>query len=379
MHKLKNIVIAPDSFKGSVSSIEAASAIAEGLRHVIPDAEIVSIPMADGGEGTTEALLYSVGGELVPAEVTGPLGEPVTAHWARLSNGAAVIEMASASGLPLVPADRRDPGVTTTRGTGELIRAALDSGCRRLLIGIGGSATNDGGAGMAQALGVSLRDRRGSELGPGGLELARLDTIDISGLDPRLTECEIMVASDVTNPLTGPLGASAVYGPQKGAAPEQVVELDAALLNYREKLTAVFGRDIGAMPGAGAAGGLGAGLAAFCGAELRSGISLVLELSGAEDLISNADLVITGEGKTDASSAMGKVPSGIGALAKRFGVPVVCLTGCADESAKELYGLGVSAVIPISDRPMSLDYSMQNAAALLSSTAERLARLLTIK
>ena len=379
MHKLKNIVIAPDSFKGSVSSIEAANAVADGLRRVVPDAEIVSIPMADGGEGTIEALLYSVGGELIPAEVTGPLGETVTAHWARLSNGVAVIEMASASGLPLVPADGRNPGIATTRGTGELIRAALDSGCRRLLIGIGGSATNDGGAGMAHALGVSLRDRHGSELGPGGLELARLDTIDISGLDPRLAECEIMVASDVTNPLTGTLGASVVYGPQKGATPEQVIELDAALLNYREKLAAVFGRDIGAMPGAGAAGGLGAGLAAFCGAELRSGISLVLELSGAEELISKADLVITGEGKTDASSAMGKVPSGIGALAKRFGVPVVCLTGCADESSRELYGLGVSAVMPISDRPMTLDYSMRNAAALLSSTAERLARLLTIK
>lgn len=379
MHKLKTIVIAPDSFKGSVSSIGAAAAIEEGLRRVIPEAETFSIPMADGGEGTTEALLYSVGGELIPVEVTGPLGETVTAHWARLSNGAAVIEMASASGLPLVPPDRRDPCVTTTRGTGELIRAALDSGCRKLLIGIGGSATNDGGAGMAQALGVSLHDSGGSELGPGGLELARLDTIDMSGLDPRLAGCEIMVASDVTNPLTGPLGASAVYGPQKGASPEQVRQLDAALLNYREKLRTVFGRDIGAMPGAGAAGGLGAGLAAFCGAELRSGISLILELSGAEELISKADLVITGEGKTDASSAMGKVPSGIGALAKRFGVPVVCLTGCADESAGELYGLGVSAVVPIADRPMTLEYSIQNAASLLSASAERLARLLTIK
>ncbi len=378
MHKLKTIVIAPDSFKGSVSSIGAAAAIEQGLRRVIPEAETFSIPMADGGEGTTEALLYSVGGELISAEVTGPLGEPVTAHWAKLSNGAAVIEMASASGLPLVPPDRRDPGVTTTRGTGQLIRAALDSGCRKLLIGIGGSATNDGGGGMAQALGVSLTDLSGAELGPGGLELARLETIDISGLDPRLSECEIMVASDVTNPLTGPLGASAVYGPQKGASPEQVLQLDAALENYREKLRSTFGRDIGAMPGAGAAGGLGAGLAAFCGAELRSGISLVLELSGAETLISKADLVITGEGKTDGSSAMGKVPSGIGALAKHFGVPVVCLTGCADESATALYELGVSAVVPIADRPMTLEHSMQNAASLLSGAAERLARLLII-
>lgn len=378
MHKLKTVLIAPDSFKGSISSIDAAREIERGLRRVLPDVTVYSVPMADGGEGTAEALLHSVGGEVMPAVVTGPLGEPVKAHWVKLANATAVIEMASVSGLTLIPPDRRDPSVTTTRGTGELILAALDSGCRRLLVGIGGSATNDGGAGMAQALGVSLRSADGEELGPGGLELARLEAIDVSGLDPRLAQCEVMVASDVTNPLTGPLGASAVYGPQKGASPEQVLLLDSALENYRKKLAEVFGRDIGAMPGAGAAGGLGAGLASFCGAQLKSGIDLVLELSGAEELMRKSDLVITGEGRTDASSAMGKVPSGIGTLAKRVGVPVVCLTGCADESAHALYDLGVSAIVPIADRPMSLEASMQNAARLLSAAAERLARLLAI-
>ncbi len=378
MHKLKTVLIAPDSFKGSITSIDAAREIERGLRRVLPDVTVYSVPMADGGEGTAEALLHSVGGEVMPAVVTGPLGEPVKAHWVKLANATAVIEMASASGLTLIPPDRRDPSVTTTRGTGELILAALDSGCRRLLVGIGGSATNDGGAGMAQALGVSLRSADGEELGPGGLELARLETIDVSGLDPRLAQCEVMVASDVTNPLTGPLGASAVYGPQKGASPEQVLLLDSALENYRKKLAEVFGRDIGAIPGAGAAGGLGAGLASFCGAQLKSGIDLVLELSGAEELMRKSDLVITGEGRTDASSAMGKVPSGIGTLAKRVGVPVVCLTGCADESAHALYDLGVSAIVPIADRPMSLEASMQNAARLLSAAAERLARLLAI-
>lgn len=378
MHRLNSIVLAPDSFKGSISSVDAAAAIEKGLRQVLPNASIVSIPMADGGEGTTDALLSSVGGELFSLSVTGPLGEPVTAVWARLADGSAVIEMASAAGLTLVPPELRDPAAATTRGVGELICAALDAGCRRFLIGIGGSATNDGGAGMAQALGAALLDRAGRELGPGGLALADLANIDISGLDSRLRNCRIMTACDVTNPLTGPLGASAVYAPQKGAAPEQVRLLDSALVNYGEKLKEAFGRDIGSVPGAGAAGGLGAGLCAFCGAEMRSGIDLVLELSGAEELIRRADLVITGEGKTDASSAMGKVPSGIGALAKRFGVPAICLTGCADESAKALYDLGISAVVPITDRPMSLDLSMQNAPALLSAAAERLARLLMI-
>jgi glycerate kinase len=378
MAKKNKILIAPDSFKGSVSSPEAARAIERGLRRVRPDIEVAAIPMADGGEGTTQALLHSVGGELIPAAVTDPLGNPITAHWARLNTGVAVIEMAASSGLPLVLPDKRDPSVTTTYGTGELIRAALDAGCRRLLIGIGGSATNDGGAGMAQALGARLLDERGNELGFGGAELARLNKIDLSGLDSRLAECEISVASDVTNPLTGERGASRVYGPQKGASPDMVSALDAALVNYGEKLRECFGRDIASLPGAGAAGGLGAGLVAFCGATLQSGIGLVLELSGAREKISRCDLVITGEGRTDASSAMGKVPSGIGALAREFGVPVVCLTGSIGAGFEALYDMGVSAVIPIADGPITLEDSMRNAGALLEGAAERLMRLLSI-
>jgi glycerate kinase len=231
---------------------------------------------------------------------------------------------------------------------------------------------------MAQALGARLLDERGNELGFGGAELARLNKIDLSGLDSRLAECEISVASDVTNPLTGERGASRVYGPQKGASPDMVSALDAALVNYGEKLRECFGRDIASIPGAGAAGGLGAGLVAFCGATLQSGIGLVLELSGAREKISRCDLVITGEGRTDASSAMGKVPSGIGALAREFGVPVVCLTGSIGAGFEALYDMGVSAVIPIADGPITLEESMRNAEALLEGAAERLMRLLSI-
>lgn len=367
-------VIAIDSFKGSISSADAALAVRRGVLNVFPQAEVVCIPVADGGEGTVDALIAGLGGKSVALTVTGPLGEPVGASWAALENGTAVIEMASASGLPLVPNGRRDPCVTTTYGTGELIKAALDAGYRRLLIGIGGSATNDGGAGMAQALGVSLKDASGRELGYGGLELSKLIDIDISGLDARLSECEVSVACDVDNPLTGERGASAVYGPQKGATPEVVKRLDAALRNYEAVLRLRLGKDVGSVPGAGAAGGLGAGLLAFCGAVMSSGIELVLQECAVEEAIRGADLVITGEGMMDASSAFGKTPVGVAALAKKHGVPVIALTGCIGRGAQTLYEYGIDAIIPIADRPMSMHDSIANAAALLTSAAERTMR-----
>ncbi len=371
------IVIAIDSFKGSISSLDAAAALEKGFRQVLPEAEILALPIADGGEGTMEALLYSVGGEMRTETVTGPLGTPVEASWAALKNGTAVIEMAAASGLPLVPEGQRNPCKTTTYGTGELLRVALDAGYRRFVIGIGGSATNDGGAGLARALGVSFRDAAGRELPEGGLALQNLAEIDCSGLDSRLQESQVLVACDVTNPLLGPDGASAVYGPQKGATPEMVSALDAALARYADCLKTQCGKDVAAIPGAGAAGGLGAGLLAFCGAEMRSGIGLVLELSGLSEKLTGATLAITGEGRMDASSAYGKAPVGVAALAMAQGVPVVAFTGCLGPGYESLYEKGIGAILPIADGPMTVEASMANAAELLTGAAARAARLLT--
>ncbi len=278
MVKQPKVVVAPDSFKGSLTARQVCEAAEEGLHRVWPEAEVVSVPMADGGEGTVQSLVDATSGRIISIDVAGPMGEPVTAFFGVLGDGVtAVIEMAAASGLPLVPVGRRNPLVATTRGTGELIASALDMGCRRFIIGIGGSATNDGGAGMAQALGMRLLDARGVEIGPGGAELARLARIDASGLDPRAAQSGFVVACDVDNPLTGPRGASAVYGPQKGATPEMVEMLDGALRNLAAIVQRDLGVDVDGIPGAGAAGGLGAGLMAFLGASLKRGIEIVVE------------------------------------------------------------------------------------------------------
>ena len=277
------VLVAPDSFKGSAAALAVAQAMARGVRAVFPEAEVLPVPIADGGEGTVEALVVATGGALREATVTGPLGQPVVARWGVLGDGeTAVVEMAAASGLPLVPRERRDPRRTTTRGTGELMRAALDAGSRKLVVGIGGSATNDGGTGMARALGARFLGPDGAELPEGGAALARLDRVDLSGLDPRLAGAELLVACDVDNPLTGPRGASAVYGPQKGATPEMVRELDAALCRFAERAREATGRDVAGRPGAGAAGGLGAGLLFFTPARLRPGVEIVLEATGFE-------------------------------------------------------------------------------------------------
>lgn len=290
----------------------------------------------------------------------------------------AVIEMAAASGLPLIAPDRRDPRVTTTRGTGDLIHAALDAGARRLLVGIGGSATNDGGAGMAQALGVRLLDTAGRDLPPGGAALARLDRVDVSGRDPRLVGVEVIVASDVTNPLCGPTGASAVYGPQKGATPEMVEELDAALAHYATVLRRDLGADVAEVPGSGAAGGLGAGLLAFLGARLQPGAAMVLEAVGFERHLPGAALVFTAEGRLDDQTAYGKAVAAVAGAARAHGVPVVVLAGGLMPGYESLYAAGVNAVLPIADGPLTLDESMARAADLVASAAERALRLILI-
>jgi len=373
------IIVAPDSFKGSLTSPQACRAIERGFRAAWPDAEIISSPMADGGEGTVQALVSATGGRLCAATVHGPLGHAVTATYGILGDGeTCAIEMAAASGLPLVPMDLRDPKVTCTYGTGELIRAGLDDGCRAFIIGIGGSATNDGGAGAARALGARLLDTEGRPLPPGGAALARLDRIDTSGLDPRVREARFTVACDVTNPLCGDQGASAIYGPQKGATPEDIAVLDAAIAHYADVLEAQLGIATCDLPGAGAAGGLGGGLVAFLGAELRRGVDLVIEATGLARATEFADLVVTGEGRIDSQTAFGKTVSGVAAVAGRFGVPVVAFAGSVAITPYEAAQAGLVAVEPIATGPISESEAMAHAGELLSAAAERVGRLLRL-
>ena len=371
------IVVAPDSYKGSVSALGVAAAMQRGIARVFPEAAVSRTPIADGGEGTVEALVAATNGSLRHERVTGPLGEPLTAHWGVLGDGrTAVIEMAAASGLPLAPAERRDPRTATTLGTGELIRAALDAGLRKIIIGIGGSATNDGGMGMARALGARFIDAAGQELPEGGAALARLATIRLEGIDPRLAEAEIVVACDVDNPLCGARGASAVFGPQKGATPEMVAELDAALAHYAQIAERATGRRIAESPGAGAAGGLGAGLLFFTPAVLRPGVEIVLEAVGFDALVKEAAFVITGEGRTDFQTAFGKAPVGVAKAAKRHRVPVFCISGSLGEGADEILAQGIDAVMSICDKPMSLAECIEDAEALIEAAAARLCRII---
>ena len=374
------IVIAPQSFKGSLSAWEVAQAIDRGIKRVLAGAEIIMLPIADGGEGTVDALVYSTSGQSMVTEVTGPLGEKVAAGWGILGDGvSAVVEMAAASGITLVPPEKLNPLVATTYGTGELIRAALDTGCRRLIIGIGGSATNDGGAGMAQALGAKLLDENGEELPWGGVAIARLRRIDISGLDYRLADCEIITACDVNNPLCGEQGASRIYGPQKGATEEMCRQLDKALKNYAQVVKSDLGIDVVDIPGAGAAGGLGAGLVAFLGAKLVSGIEMVSEAVGLSAHLKEASLVFTGEGRMDSQTLFGKTVAGVTAKAKAFRVPVVAIVGELAGDSEQVYRHGVAAALSIAPGPISLEQSMAGAERLIADAAERALRLILIK
>lgn len=366
------IVTAPAAFKGTLSPAAAASSMADGVRRAAPHAQVVALAVADGGEGTVAALVGPAGGKILRRRVTGPLGDPVDAEFGILGDGeTAVIEMASAAGLPQVPPDRRDPRMTTTRGVGELIGGALDEGCRRMIVGIGGSATNDGGAGMAQALGARLLDVDGRDLPPGGSALARLGSIDVSDLDGRLVWCDVLIACDVDNPLTGPHGASATYGPQKGATPEMVGELDDALSHYAAVIARDLGRQVAQRPGAGAAGGLGAGLMAFLDARARPGADVVLEAMRFRERITGAALILTGEGRLDAQTLCGKAVAAVARIAREAGVPVIALAGYVDLSVNDIRELGLTAAYGIVPPGMPESEALPRAAQLLTDAAER--------
>lgn len=369
------IVVAPDSFKESLSAPEVAEAIARGWLRVFPEAEVLLRPMADGGEGTVDAVLAACGGERRELRVSGPLGEPVQAHWGWLGDATAVLEMAAASGLHWVPAGQRDATRASSYGTGELIRAALDAGARRIILGLGGSATNDGGAGLLRALGVRFLDAQGVELEPGGLALAQLAHVDVSGLDPRLLNVQVEVAADVDNPLCGPRGASHVFGPQKGASTEQVLELDAALGHFAQVVAATLGKDHSGFPGVGAAGGLGFAARAFLHARFRPGIELVAELSELAAAVQGADLLITGEGRLDSQSLHGKTPVGVARVAAAAGVPVIALAGSLGEGYQAVYEAGIDAAFSLTCGPQSLAQAMAGAAAELEARACDLARV----
>lgn len=349
------IIIAPNSFKGSLTAVEVSEAIEQGIREIFPEAEVIKIPMADGGDGTVECLVNATGGEILKEKVIGPLGDKVLAHYGFLGDKkTAVIEMAVASGLTLVPESKRNPLITTTYGTGQLIKAALNQGCRKMIIGIGGSATNDGGAGMVQALGVKLLDQEGKEVGFGGGELKKIVKIDISCMDNRLSDIKVLVASDVNNPLCGPQGASRIYGPQKGATPETIEELDESLAYFAELIKRDLNKDVKDIPGAGAAGGLGASLMAFLNAELRSGIEIIIEIVKLEQNIKDADLVITGEGKIDSQTIYGKAPIGVAKIAKKYNVPVVAVAAIVEEDSRIFQSYGIDTLIKVSEPPMRL-------------------------
>ncbi|MEH6387844.1 glycerate kinase [Pseudomonas profundi] len=369
------LVIAPDSFKESLSADDVASAIARGWQTVYPDADIRLCPMADGGEGTVDAVLAASGGERRELRVCGPLGQPVQAHWGWLEDGQAVIEMAAASGLHWIEPAQRDARITTSYGTGELILAALDAGARRIILGIGGSATNDGGAGLLQALGVRLLDAAGEPLATGGAALINLQRIELDGLDPRLTSVEMLVAADVDNPLCGPRGASHVFGPQKGATPEQVEQLDRALGHFADVMAVTLGEDYREVPGVGAAGGLGFAARAVLGASFRPGIELVAELSGLAAAMQGADLVITGEGRLDGQSLHGKTPVGVARVAQAAGVPVIALVGSLGDGYQRVYEAGIEAAFSLAPGPVSLEQAMAEADSQLQSRAADIARL----
>ena len=372
------IVIASQEFKGSLTAVEATAAIGDGLRRAMPDAELALVPMADGGPGTVEAVVTAKGGRWQKTIARGPLGEPIEAAWGIVDGDTAVIEMAAASGLVLLPESRRDPRVTSTYGTGQLVVAALDAGCRRIIVGMGGSSTNDGGAGVAQALGAHLLDDAGRELPPGGAALARLARIDVSKLDPRVRQAQVFAATDVLNPLCGPEGASAIYGPQKGATSKIVRELDAALAHY----AAVIQRDLGvqvlAAAGAGAAGGLGAGLVAFLGAEIVPGAKLVAETVGLQQQMAGADLVIAGEGRLDAQTGFGKAPWEVARLGREAGVPVIAIAGALREDCGPALLAAFDAVATILPPGVPPQEAMAHGGELLAAVAEQVGRLLTL-
>jgi len=373
------IVIAPDSFKESLTAMAVANEIEAGFREFYPDAEYVKLPVADGGEGTVQAMIDASGGRRVNLQVSGPLGEPVDAFYGLMGDGAtAVIEMAAASGLELVPTALRDPLRTSSYGTGQLIRNALDAGARRFVLGVGGSATNDGGAGMVQALGGRLRDADGVELPPGGGALHRLQGIDLSGLDGRIKDCVFDIACDVSNPLVGPQGASHIFGPQKGATPAMVEQLDANLRHYADVIERELGQQVADVPGAGAGGGIGAAMLVFLGGSLRPGSEIVTAAVGLDAAVADADLVITGEGRIDSQTIHGKTPVGVARVAQRHGKPVIAIAGCLAPGASVVHGHGIAAVFSAVSRPCTVEQALAEAAQNVRSAARNVAAVLSL-
>lgn len=368
------IVIAPDSFKESLSAMQVAEAIEQGFSEIFPQAEYIKLPMADGGEGTVESMVAATGGERVHVNVTGPLGQPVNGFFGWMGDGeTAVIEMAAASGLHLVAPEQRNPLITTSFGTGELILAALNHGARKIILGIGGSATNDGGAGMMQALGAHFHDIDGKELHVGGAALAQLASVDLSQLDARLAQTDILVACDVDNPLCGAKGASAVFGPQKGATPERVKQLDAALQHYGEKIELATGKSVLNVAGAGAAGGMGAALFGLLNARLQPGIEIVTEALKLADAVQGADLVITGEGRIDSQTIHGKTPVGVARVAKRYDIPVIAIAGGMTPDYSVVHQHGLDAVFSVLNRIQTLPEALEGAHENVRVTARNVA------
>lgn len=369
-------LFASDSFKGTLSSQKTAELLTRAAKEIFPDCACAAVTVADGGEGTTDAVLSAVKGEPIRLTVKGPLWEPTQSTYAILEDGRAVMEMAAASGLPLVAEKDKNPLETTTYGTGEMIRDALDRGCRDISIAIGGSATNDGGMGCVRALGVRFLDADGKELEGRGKDLAKISHIDLSGMDPRVKESRFTVMCDVTNPLCGPEGATYTYGKQKGGTPERLEELEAGMCHYRDLLKEIFGTDMDQVPGAGAAGGLGAALMAFFGGQLRSGIETVLDLIGFDERLEGVDLVVTGEGAADWQSVFGKVMQGVGSHCKAFGIPAVAIVGSMGPGAEDIFDHGIVSIMTTVNGVMSLNEALSRADELYLSAARRLFRLL---
>jgi len=370
-------VFAPDSFKGTLSSLQVIEILEKAARLHFEDLQVIKVPIADGGEGTVEALVTAMGGEYRYAEVTGPLeGMTVKARYGISGNRTAIIEMAQASGLPLLDETQKNPLVTTTYGTGELIRAALDEGIREFIIGIGGSATNDGGMGMAQALGIAFLDADGKNVGLGGRYLSEVRQIVMDGLDPRIRESRITVICDVNNPLTGPRGATYVYGPQKGATGDMLEILENGMKNYARVIKSQLGIDVDGIQGAGAAGGLGAALTGFLGATLKPGIEAILEFVNFDSLLDDVDLVVTGEGRIDEQSVFGKVPVGVAKHCKAKNVPVVAIAGIMGRNASAVYEYGINSIMTTVNRAMPLEEALANAEELLFDAADRMFRFI---
>ncbi|TFH28231.1 MAG: glycerate kinase [Bacteroidia bacterium] len=375
-----NILIAPDSFKDCMSAWEVAIALGRGIKKILPDAVLVMVPMADGGEGTVESVIDATGGKRIEIPVMDPLMRKISSFYGITGDGrTAVIEMAAASGLELLEPEERDPWITSTYGTGQLIANALDQGCKKIMLGIGGSATNDCGAGMAEALGVEFSGRFGKLTARGGGALGEVESVHLEGLDGRIAGTTFVVACDVNNPLTGPQGASAIYGPQKGADGAMVEKLDRNLTHFAGVIENQFGKKISQIPGSGAAGGLGAGMIAFLDATLMKGFPLIAELTGLEEKIRQADLVITGEGKMDAQTQFGKTPLGVAQLAKKHGIPVIGVAGTLEEDAGVLYQEGFDLLLSIQEKPGDLATALSSAEPLLERTGERIGRIMSLQ